>query len=389
MNRILLIAPPFYRLMGSHYNGLHLGIGYIAAVLKVHGHSVKLYNADYYGNDEYLNQRQLLENSLSYKTILNSPTHPIWAEIRDKITSFTPEFLGITMATANYKAAKNIAKIAKDIDRNIKVVVGGAHPTLDPEGTSAEEEFDYIVRGEGEFTFLELAEGKDEDEIKGLSFKKNYKIIHNKSRTFIKDLDTLPFASRDLFLNDTQYLDFGNVITGRGCPFSCSYCASPRLWQRTTRFRSVSNVVKELEDLRMHYNSPIVHFVDDTFTINKNRTKNICQQIIDRQLAIKWVCDTRANCLDKELVALMSKAGCIRVKIAAESGSDRILKSVRKGLTKRHILKAAELIKEQGLPLTVYFMVGFPNETDVDLRQTIKLAKELQADYYSLSVLAP
>ena len=113
MKKILLVAPPFYRLLGSHYNGLHLGIAYIAAVLKEHGHFVKIYNADYCETTDYVNQRQLFDNYPSYKAILNDPASPIWDEIKDNISSFAPDLVGITMLTANYKAAKIIAKIAK------------------------------------------------------------------------------------------------------------------------------------------------------------------------------------------------------------------------------------------------------------------------------------
>lgn len=389
MKRILLVAPPFYRLMGSHYNGLHLGIAYIAAVLKEHGHWVSIYNADYVGTSDYLNQKQLFEHYSSYKAILSDLAHPIWGEIRDKISSFTPDLVSITMLTANYKAAKNIAKIAKGLDGNIKVVVGGAHPTLDADETLVEEDFDYAIRGEGELTLLELANGRDEAEIEGLSFKKNDKWVHNRDRPFIPDLDALPFPCRDSFLNDTKYMDFGYIITGRGCPFSCSYCASPQLWHRTVRFRSVSNVIKELEYLQMNHNSSVVHFADDTFTLNRNRAKEICRQIIERQLKISWICDTRADCLDRELIALMKKSGCCRLKIGVESGSDTILKRVRKNITTEQVRNVVYLIKEQALPLTIYLMAGFPGETNEDLQQTINFARELDAEYYSLSILAP
>ncbi|MFC2007795.1 B12-binding domain-containing radical SAM protein [Chloroflexota bacterium] len=387
--RILLIAPPFYRLMGSHYNGLHLGIAYIAAVLKSHGHQVKVYNADYCDANEYLNQAQLFNGFAYYKEVLSDHSHPIWSEIEDKISGFMPDFLGITMLTANYKAARNIAGIAKTIDDNIRVVVGGTHPTLDPEGTLAETDYDYLIRGEGEFSFLDLADGREDAEIEGLSYKRDNKPIHNRERPFVKDLDIFPFPSRDSFLNDTKYLDFGHIITGRGCPFSCAYCASPQFWQRTVRLRSVSNVIEEMEYLQANYHSYLIHFADDTFTMNKNRAKEICQQLIDKRMDVKWVCDTRADCLDQELVTMMKKAGCIRVKLGAESGCDRILASVRKGITKEIIRKTVNLIKEQGLQLTVYFMAGFPGETNENLLQTIEFAKELEANYYSLSILAP
>jgi anaerobic magnesium-protoporphyrin IX monomethyl ester cyclase len=389
MKRVLLMAPPFYRLMGSHFNGLHLGICYIAAFLKERGHDVRVYNADYVDSDIYLNQRQLLDNYASYKAILNDPSHPIWGEIRDNIAGFAPEIIGITMLTANYKAAKNIARIAKEIDKKIKIAVGGAHPTLDPEGTLAEKDFDYLVRGEGEITFMELAADRELAKISGLSFKKDGQSFHNRSRPFIKDLDSLPFPSRDAFLNDTKHIDFGHVITGRGCPFNCAYCASPKLCHRIARFRSVPNVIEELELVKASYGSPVIRFADDTFSLNKLRATDMCRKIIDKGLGIKWVCDTRADRVDGELLSMMKEAGCIRIKIGVESGSERILKKIRKGVTKADIRRAVALIKERQLPLTVYLMVGFPGETNEDLRQTIEFGKELDADYYSLSILAP
>ncbi len=389
MKKILLIAPPFYRLLGSHYNGLHLGIAYIAAVLQQHGHDAKVYNADYLDKATYLNQKQLFDNYQTYKAILNNPDDPIWGEIRNKIAGFNPDFIGIAMMTANYKAAKIIAGIARSINKNVKVVVGGAHPTLDPAGTITEKEFDYVIRGEGEFAFLELVENQNLESIKGLTFKQNGRVVHNENRPFLKDLDILPYPSRDSFINDTKYLDVGHLVTGRGCPFSCAYCGSPALWHRQVRLRSVDNVMGELELLKEKYKTSNIHFADDTFTLNKDRAKEICRQIIDRKLNIKWLCDTRADCLDKELINLMKEAGCIRIKIGVESGSNRVLKAIHKGETKEKVRQAVSWIQEAELPLTVYFMTGFPTETNEDLKETIDFARELNADYYSLSVLAP
>ena len=123
--------------------------------------------------------------------------------------------------------------------------------------------------------------------------------------------------------------------------------------------------------------------------MNKRRTKEICQRIIDKGLNLKWVCEARLDNLDRELVSLMVEAGCTRVKLGVESGSDRILKTLNKGITTDTIRQGVAIIKEYRLPLTIYLMVGFPGETNEDLHKTIELAKELDADYYSLSVLAP
>lgn len=389
VKRILLIAPPFYRLMGSHYNGLNLGIAYIAAFLKKHGQEVIVYNADYRDDTRYANQKELFDNTAMYKSILDDKGHPIWQEIKDKIAAFAPELVGINMMTANFTAARNIAMIVKSIEANIKIVVGGAHPTLDPEGTLTVNEFDYVVRGEGEITLLELVEGREPQKILGLSFRRGKLLIHNKRRPFIKDLDILPFPERNSFLNDTSNLELGYVATGRGCPFACAYCASPQLWQRTLRLRSVPNVMAELGYLKANYGAKMIHFIDDTFTASMSRTTELCQQIIAQKLGIQWVCDTRIDRIDEELLSLMKQAGCARVKIGVESGSDQILKKINKAITTEKVRQAVRLIKKCGIPLTVYFMTGFPGETDEDLRKTIDFARELNADYYSLSVLAP
>jgi radical SAM superfamily enzyme YgiQ (UPF0313 family) len=375
--------------MGSHHNGINLGLSYIAAVLKKESYNVRIYNADYYDSNAYINQRQIFENYDAYKKIINDLSDPIWTEIKENIVKFNPDIIGITMFTANYKVAKVIAKIAKGFNDNIKIIVGGVHPTIDPEGTLKNNEFNFLVRGEGEVTFLEFVKGKRYSEIQGLSYKKNGKIIHNKARPFIKDLDTLSFPSRDLFINRTRNMDFGNIITGRGCPYSCIYCASKKIWHKKVRFRSAENVVKELIYLKENYNSPLIYFVDDTFTLNRNRAKEICRGIIKKSLDIEWKCDTRVDCLDYELVNLMKKSGCIRIKIGVETGSEKILKRIKKGLTKDKIRKGVDIIKRVGIPLTVYLMAGFPEETNNDIKETIEFGKEIDADYYSLSIVAP
>ena len=390
VKRILLVAPPFYRLMGSHFNGLHLGIAYIASVLKEHGHCVRIYNADYQDSSSYADQRQLLDSFPTYKAILDDVSHPIWSEVVDRIANFAPDILGITMLTPNYKAAQNIAELSKSRDANLKVVVGGVHPSLDPEGTLAQDCFDYVIRGEGEFSLLELVEGHDEKDIPGLSYKKGGRSIHNQARPLIDDLDILPFPCRDRgsFIGGTGYLETGYIMTGRGCPFSCSYCASPLLWGRVVRYRSVSNVISELEWLAGNSDS-MVRFVDDAFNLNKQRTKEICRQIFSRGLKHEWVCDARVDLLDEELVSLMVQAGCVRIKLGVESGSNRILEKVGKGFTTETVRQQVVMVKKYKLPLTVYLMAGFPGETTEDLRQTIELAKELDADYYSLSIFTP
>ncbi len=390
MAKVLLISPPFYRLMGSHYNGIHLGLGYISSLLKRNGHKTIIYNADYCDGENYLDQKKLFDNFEQYKVVLNDLNNPIWNEVSDTIKNVNPDYVGIQMYTGTFKSAQNVATIAKICNSAIKVIVGGTHPTLDPIGTIKFDAYDYVVRGEGEYTVLDILNNTDLNKIDGLTFKnKDNSIINNRDRDFNKDLDALPFPDRDSFYYGNGKIDVGAIITSRGCPFQCTYCASPQIWKRKTNYRSVEDVLEELEYIVKHHNVPLIRFQDDTFTLNKKRVMEIFEGILGKGLDFKWICDTRVDKLDKQLLSLMKKSGCIRIKIGVETGSDKILKRVKKGITTEQIRNAISLIREVGIPLTIYLMIGFPGETDEDVRKTIRFAEEIKADYNSLGIIAP
>jgi len=389
MKRVLLLNTPFYRLMGSHYNGLSLGLLYIASVLRDANHEVGVLNADHEDATSYLDQRGIFDGFDTYKRIHEDEGHHIWEGTVRDILAFNPDFLGITMYTANFKAARIISQKVKRENNDIKIVVGGIHPTLASYETLKAEEFDYVIAGEGEFPFLKLVNDTPEDRIAGLGYRDGGTPVLYPRGEFIPDLDSLPFPARDLVINSSNSTDYGQLISGRGCPFSCSYCASATIWKRTVRFRSVENVMKELITIKENYPHDVIYFEDDTFTLRPDRTIELCDQIIKRGLDIRWKCDTRADCLNDEMVRFMKRAGCICIKMGAESGSEKVLKSINKKLTKDIISRAAKTVKKHGIALTVYLMAGFPRETDEDLIETINFAKQLDADYYSLSVVAP
>lgn len=348
-----------------------------------------IYNADYEDRKDYLNQKEIFESSNSYKSILNDPDHAIWCEIRQNIERYSPDLVGISMYTATYKSAKIVADIVKKIDQRTTVMVGGTHPSLDPLGTIKEKNFDIVVRNEGELPSLSILNGEELSTIPGLVYKKNGRIITTAEPVFIEDLDSLPFPERKSFLNSTKDMDVGAVITGRGCPFDCTYCCSPTIWKRQTRLRSIDNIIDELKMLFRDHQTGIIHFQDDTFTLNIDRAIELCNRIIAEKLNIKWICDTRVDRLNKEILELMKAAGCIRVKIAVESGNDEILKKVKKRININKVLEIVSVIKEVGIPFTAYLMIGFPGETNAQVKETIEFGKRLEADYYSLSILAP
>lgn len=204
----------------------------------------------------------------------------------------------------------------------------------------------------------------------------------------IENLDLIPFPEREMnYPPESKYLSHF-VITSRGCPNNCSFCASPVIWNRKVRFRSIGNVIEELKYLKSKGHD-FIQFQDDTFTFNKSRLMSLLQSMIDEKLNLRWICDTRLNCIDKEILERMKEAGCQRVKVGIESGNREILKKINKGITPEIAIEKTKLIHEVGLEVTAYFMIGFPGETTEDAKETIALAKKIQADYYSLSIVAP
>jgi len=417
MAKVLLVNPPFYRLLGSHYNANSLGISYIASYLNKRGHNAWLYNADYISDNNYLNVKNLFKNFGSYKNYFKNTDHALWHEVKDKILSFNPEWVGYTSYTANISAIKIISDKIRLANPNIKQFIGGVHATLDKNLLKTLTSVDYSIRREGEEATFSLVENKDPRTIPGVISRGKNGLIDNGIAPVIKDIDNLPFPERDKHWaipeSEKKNIDVSYICTIRGCPYKCTYCASPFHWDRkTTRLRSPESVIEEMKHLKENYwhttqydysasanitkkeslkiaDNTLVYFVDDVFTVNKKRVKKLLKMMIDQNLRMKWKCEARADHLDDEICELMAEAGCERVKIGFESGSDRILSQVKKLETKEEMLEGAEMLKKAGVPFSAYFMAGFPGETDDDVKQTIDFAKKIEADYYSLSVLAP
>lgn len=331
--KTLLIVPPFYRFLGSRNNNMSLGLSYVAAAI---GGDVKIYNAD--AGSSFADQTDLFENSKAFQKAVEDLGHPAYKEIEAILDYYKPEKVGITVTSPTYVASINIRRLVHWTTK-ATVFVGGPHITLVPDSA-----FDTSFPG----AYVDIT-----------------KITPN----------------RDCYINDN--IDKSYIVTGIGCCNSCSFCASQKLWKGIT-LKSIDSIIEELKT--MHKD---VYFVDDTFTLRTDRAKEICRRIIEEKLDIRWRCDTRLDRLDEELIMLMKKSGCVRIKVGVESGSNRILSQINKGINRKIIDKSIELIKKIEIPFTVYLMAGFPNETDEDLEKTIEFAKWAEADYYSLSIVTP
>jgi len=319
-----------------------------------------------------------------------------------------PDVIGLSFGTQNRFYAFDLARLIKKNFPKIPIVVGGPHPTLTADDILQNiPEIDIVVRGEGEYSFLDLVKtinkkGNLED-VKGISFRdKRGKILHNLNREVIQDLDKLPIPARDLLPinNYQQKIPLSDkictsILTSRGCPYNCVYCSTSEQWGHRIRHRSTKNVVDEIEHLMNAYKLDGIGFFDDVFTMDKKRVIEICKEIIKRKLNIYWWCEARANTIDKEIVSWMKRAGCEHISMAIESGSNRILENIKKAITVEQGIEAVKIIKQAGIKLKVFFMYGLPGETYNDIKKTVFLSKYLEYKFkvdeitQSLTVIYP
>lgn len=245
MAKVLLVNPPFYRLLGSHYNANSLGIAYIASYLNKRGHNAWLYNADYKSEYTYIKLQKIFNNFANYKDYFKDVDNEIWHEVKDKIIEFKPDWVGYTSYTANISAIKIISDKVKKANSSIKQVIGGVHATLDSDILKKLTSIDFSVQREGEEAFLALVENKDPKTIPGVISRDNGALFKTGIAPVIKDIDNLPMPEREKFWgipeHEKKHVDVSYVNTIRGCPYKCTYCASPFHWDRkTTRLRSQS-----------------------------------------------------------------------------------------------------------------------------------------------------
>ncbi len=278
------------------------------------------------------------------------------------------------------------------------LVVGGPLPALNP--VSFLNDFDIVVIGEGERTMLDIARnflnGEDILGVDGVAFKENDELRFSPKRKEIENLDSIPFPARELFDNEAykQYYKrlFGysmtSIISSRGCHFDCDFCSRP-IFKNSCRLRSPNNVVDEMESV-LKFGYDFVWFADDCFTIYKDRIIKICDEIISRDLGIKWQCLSRVDTLDSEMAARMKEAGCQRIYFGIESGDDRILRIVmNKGNDVQAANEAVHIAKNSKIEAGGFFIVGYPGENNETILNTIKFATSLPLDYASFTLPYP
>jgi anaerobic magnesium-protoporphyrin IX monomethyl ester cyclase len=351
-----------------------LGVAYLAGFLEKEGHDVRVY-------DELPHSKPL----------------------KDILEEFKPEIVGISCMTATYEKARSLAKEVKNYNNRLPVIFGGIHPTSLPEEVLKDDFVDFVVVGEGELTLAELLKKlereRDFSKIGGLAYKKDGKIFLNEKVKPIIDLDSIPMPARHLF--DMKYyterwnwprghwLRTANMMSSRGCPYACIFCASKVMFGRSFRANSVKRTVDEVEHLVKDYGFECVSFSDDTFAIDKQRAIEIAKEIRRRNLRVLSRFQLRANTCEEDLLAELKRAGCIQVDIGVESGSDRVLKIMEKGITTEQIKKAFAALKKYGIKSSATFIIGTPGETREDIEMSRKLAEEINSDYTQFFIMTP
>ncbi|MDR0373042.1 MAG: B12-binding domain-containing radical SAM protein [Nitrososphaerota archaeon] len=353
--------------------------------------------------------KNLLElDATKYRVGLSAET------IADRIRSWQPDVVIVEIPFSGWsKTAYEVVTITKNINKAISVVLFGLHPSSRPEDCLQSSEADFVVVGEPEITLAELVlalEQKKTDlaSIDGLGYRKNGKVVLNRRRDVIEDLDTLPLPARHL-LPLQVYADVVKenplrgeitkpntiIITSRGCPFSCVFCTHSLVWGKKWRSRSPNNVVDEIEHVIKTYGIKQIDFADDNMTWDPKRIADICDLIVKRDLRFEWFTPNgiRADTLSEELLRKMKRAGCKKIRVAPESGIQHIVSNVaKKNLDLKKVEAAVVACKKVGIKVGCFFIMGLIGETKEDIEATIQYAyklKALGAESFIFSIVMP
>ena len=357
--RVLLINPPLtaeqrYGKDMAQFGPCSepLGLAYVAGALEQAGHEVRIWDG----------QVQPL----------------MWFA-----PSFTPQLIGITMNTPSYDVVKKLSATLKKSWPDVPIVLGGPHPTVRPEDTLRDiPEADVVVKGEGEKAIFDAIN------------KGSYRFV---ASTATGDLDTLPLPARHLLpMKQYQITASRNkghhaytVIVARGCPFNCAFCC--RLHGRKVRFHSIDRVIQEIELLVRDYDAKEINLEADTITVNRNWVYSLCDALISSGLnhRISWTCESRVDTVDEAMLRYMKLAGCWQISYGVETGTQRLLDFIKKGITLEQVRETFRATKKAGINIRAFFMLGIPTETREESYATIRFARQLRANWSQFTLCTP
>lgn len=375
-----------------------LGLLYVAAYARAHGHEVTVLDSLAEGHRRAQRQGERVTYGLSE------------GAIRRRIRATAPDVVGISVPfSVQFGDAERVAGLVKGVDDRIVTVMGGIHPTVHPEQVLEHDSVDYVLRGEGEESFVALLEaleaGNCPTDVDGIAFRQADGTLRvNPKRSFIEDLDALPFPAWDL-LDLEPYFEAGlvhgferrgrrsfNIITSRGCPAACSFCTIQQVTGRRFRARSPDSVLAEIGQLVGQYGAEHLQFEDDNLTFDIPRAKAIFRGMIQRGLDLPWNTPNGIALwrMDRECLALMRDAGCYYVSFALESGSQRVLDELmHKPLQLEAALPLVPYARSLGMKVAAFFVVGNPGETKAEMQLSFDLPYRVELDWVEYSIATP
>lgn len=404
----MLIMPPILIEKSPNYRESYgvlmpIGLGYIASLLEDDGYDVCILDAIVEGYEHFVHEHdEFLRMGLD------------WDDIISRILDFGPHVIGISsMFTKNYQTTYSLAKIIKEkIDKNIIIVTGGVHATVMPQHIMENSPVDFILKGEAEYSFLELLYQIKNDRnfslVDGLIYYKNGKITENSKTNYIDNLDKLPFpAYKRLNLEKYQSINmpYGQLeedrpkqspsfpmMTSRSCKARCCFCETWKIMGPKVRLRSADNILSEIQLLVEKYGCKELLILDDNILYDKDRAKKIFDSMSTDFPHLTWKPMNGISLwsMNEELMYKMRQSGCYEITMAIESGNKRVLKEIiHKPLDLDAVPKLANLAKNLGFKTTALFVIGFPGETKREIQDTINFAESLDVDKVVFSIATP
>ena len=320
-----------------------------------------------------------------------------------EIRKFKPDLIGVSFLTTEYQTTKNLIAQLRQIRPQALYFAGGIHITNSEPTIINDLKLDFAIYGEAEQTVAnlcqKLAKKQKINKLPGVIWKNSSgQITKNLPQALINNLNTLPFPARHLLPTKKYFLPPGAIrsffaqgtltlISSRGCPFNCSFCNSHTLFGRKTRRRTVNNVIQEIESCQSKFVFDSLYFLDDTFTLNQLWVDDFCRAI--KPTKLKWGCQTRVDLVNKDLLRKMKESGCVQVDFGIESGSEKILKKMKKGISVKQISQAFNLCREIGLRTYATAMIGYPGEKKNDLLKTFSLVKKIKPNFLDVTIAVP
>ncbi len=378
--KVLFVVPP--QQIVEHYGRLArfgarlpwMGMAYVIGAVQAVGHEVKLVDCE--------------TENIGFN------------KLKEIIRGFMPDVICSSAVITNIDRCIKAMQAAKDISSDIVTVLGGPQVTIFPEKVFSESVADFIVIGEGEVTMCEILLHLDEidrlEQIQGIWFRKDGNIVKTQARELIKDLDSILFPALGMYNMDNYYpaaYIWGKkvlpILSARGCAFECRFCEARLTFQRKFRFHSADRVVSEINNLIDVHRADSFQFMDDIFTLNKNRVYELCSKIIENGRKFKWSCFTRTDCIEPELLSRMKEAGCYLICFGCESGDQKLLDILNKKLTIEKNCEGIKMTKKAGIRAFSTFMLGLPTETEEMTMKTIDFAVKSSLDYAIFPILEP